>query len=198
MTTKFEENLMDTVNDFSHFVDDVADLKGVPEDAVQAALEAASGDGKTGYKFTLHFPSYMPVLQYCENRPLRELLYRAYATRASEFGKAELDNTPLISDILKLRREAATLLGYKNYAEMSLATKMADAPTDVITFLDNLAQRAKPFAQRDMQELTEYAAALGIEDMQAWDVAFVSENCVKRSMLFQIKRSNNTSLKRKF
>jgi oligopeptidase A len=106
---------------------------------------------------------------------LRELLYRAYATRASEFGKADWDNTPLIAEILKLRRESATLLGYKNYAEMSLATKMADAPSDVITFLDNLAQRAKPFATRDMQELTDYANKLGISDMQAWDVAFVSE-----------------------
>ncbi len=184
ITTKFEENLMDTVNDFAHFVEDVAELKGVPEDAMQAAQEAASSDGKSGYKFTLHFPSYMPVLQYCENRELRELLYRAYATRASEFGKSELDNTPLISEILKLRREAATLLGYKNYAEMSLATKMADAPADVIQFLDNLAGRAKPFAERDMQELTDYAKQLGINEMHAWDVAFVSEKLREEKYAF--------------
>ena len=175
LTTKFEENLMDTVNDFAHFVDDVSELKGLPEDALQAAQEAASRDGKTGYKFTLHFPSYMPILQYGENRALRETLYRAYATRASEFGKAEWDNTPLMRDILKLRQEAAQLLGFNNYAEMSLATKMADTPAEVTQFLDNLAARAKPFAQRDMQELTEYAAKLGITDMQAWDVGFVSE-----------------------
>jgi oligopeptidase A len=175
VTTKFEENLMDTVNDYAHFVEDISALKGLPEDAIQAAQEAAKTDGKTGYKFTLHFPSYMPVLQYCENRELRELLYRAYATRASEFGKAEWDNTPLISEILKLRLEAAKMLGYKNYAEMSLATKMADSPTDVAKFLDNLAQRAKPFAQKDMQELTAYAKKLSIQDMQAWDVAYVSE-----------------------
>ena len=175
VTTKFEENLMDTVNDYAHFVEDISVLKGLPEDAIQAAQEAAKTDGKTGYKFTLHFPSYMPVLQYCENRELRELLYRAYATRASEFGKAEWDNTALISEILKLRLEAAKMLGYKNYAEMSLATKMADSPTDVAKFLDNLAQRAKPFAQKDMQELTDYAKKLGIQDMQAWDVAYVSE-----------------------
>lgn len=184
ITTKFEENLMDTVNDFSHFVEDITELKGVPEDAIQASQEAASGDGKTGYKFTLHFPSYMPVLQYCQNRSLRELLYRAYATRASEFGKADWDNTPLISEILTLRRETATLLAYKNYAEMSLATKMADAPSDVITFLDNLAQRAKPFAKRDMQELTEYAAKLDINDMQAWDVAYVSEKLREEKYAF--------------
>ena len=175
---------MDTVNDFAHFVEDIAELRGLPEDALQAAQEAASGDGKTGYKFTLHFPSYMPVLQYCENRALRELLYRAYATRASEFGKADWDNTPLISEILKLRQESATLLSYKNYAEMSLATKMADASTEVITFLDNLAQRAKPFAKGDMQELTEYASKLGITDMQAWDVAFVSEKLREEKYAF--------------
>jgi len=184
LTTKFEENLMDTVNDYAHFVEDVSALTGMPEDAIQAAQDAAKQDGKSGYKFTLHFPSYMPVLQYCEHRPLRELLYRAYATRASEFGKKDWDNTPLISEILKLRLEASKLLGYKNYAEMSLATKMADSPADVTAFLDNLAQRAKPFAQRDMQELTEYAATLGIQDMQAWDVAYVSEKLREEKYAF--------------
>lgn len=184
ITTKFEENLMDTVNDFAHFVENINELKGVPEDTLQAAQEAASADGKTGYKFTLHFPSYMPVLQYCENRELRELLYRAYATRASEFGKADWDNTPLISEILKLRQESANLLSYKNYAEMSLATKMADAPIEVISFLDNLAQRAKPFAKSDMQELTKYASKLGITDLQAWDVAFVSEKLREEKYAF--------------
>ena len=152
--------------------------------AIQAAQEAAQADGKTGYKFTLHFPSYMPVLQYGEKRELRELLYRAYATRASEFGKTEWDNTNLISEILKLRLEAAKLLGFKNYAEMSLATKMADTPKEVIAFLDNLAQRAKPFAQQDMKELTEYAKKLSINDMQAWDVAFVSEKLREEKYAF--------------
>ena len=175
ITTKFEENLLDTVNDFAYFVLDISELKGTPEDVIQAAQEAASAEAKEGYKFTLHFPSYMPVLQYCENRNLRELLYRAYATRASEFGKSDWDNTPLIKEILKLRREAAQLLGYKSYAEMSLATKMADTPAEVTSFLDGLAQRAKPFARSDMQELTQYASKLGINEMQAWDIAFVSE-----------------------
>ncbi|NCA27172.1 MAG: oligopeptidase A, partial [Methylophilaceae bacterium] len=184
ITTKFEENLMDTVNDYAHFVEDISQLKGLPEDAIQAAQEAAQADKKTGYKFTLHFPSYMPVLQYAENRALRELLYRAYATRASEFGKHAWDNTPLIKDILKLRLEAAKLLGYKNYAQMSLATKMADSPTDVEEFLNNLAQRAKPFAERDMQELNEYAIKLGITDMQAWDVAYVSEKLREEKYAF--------------
>ena len=175
ITTKFEENLLDTTNDYGLLIETAEELKGVPEDVLQAAQEAAKADDKTGYKITLHYPSYMPVLQYGENRALREQLYRAYATRASEFGKPEWDNTALISAILKLRLEAAQLLGYKNYAEVSLASKMADTPAQVTEFLDNLAQRAKPFAKRDMQELSEYAAKLGITDLQAWDVAYVSE-----------------------
>jgi len=189
LTTKFEENLMDTTNDFALFVATADELKGVPEDVLQAAQEAARADDKAdknnaGYKFTLHYPSYMPVLQYGENRSLREQLYRAYATRASEFGKTEWDNTPLIGAILKLRLEAAQMLGYNNYAEVSLASKMADTPVQVIEFLDNLAQRAKPFAKKDMHELTDYAAKLGINDMQAWDVAFVSEKLREEKYAF--------------
>ena len=184
LAAKFEENLLDTTNDFAHYVEDAAELKGLPEDALQAAEAAAKADGKTGYKFTLHFPSYMPVLQYADNRALRELLYRAYATRASEFGKPEWDNTGLIKDILQLKREAAQLLGYRNYAEMSLATKMADSPQQVVEFLDTLARRAKPFAERDMQELTDYAKKLGIADMQAWDVAYVSEKLREEKYAF--------------
>ncbi len=173
--SKFEENIMDNTNDFKHIVENIADLAGLPEDAIEAAKEAAKSDGKEGYQFSLHFPSYMPVLQYADNRALRETLYRAYATRASELSKPEWDNTSLISDILKLKREEAQLLGFSNFAELSLATKMADSPQQVTEFLNTLAKRAKPYAQQDMQELTAYAAKLGINDMQAWDVAYVSE-----------------------
>ena len=179
--SKFEENILDNTNDFAHYVADVADLAGIPADAIEAAAEAAKEAGKTGYKFSLQFPSYMPVLQYGENRALRETLYRAYATRASEFSKPDengnikWDNTNLISDILKLKKEEAQTLGFKNYAELSLATKMADTPAQVTEFLDTLAKRAKPYAERDMQELTAYAKKLGIEDMQSWDVGYVSE-----------------------
>ena len=173
--SKFEENIMDNTNDFAHYVEDVADLVGLPADSIEAALEAAKAEGKAGYKFSLHFPSYLPVLQYGENRALRETLYRAYATRASEFSKTEWDNTHLISDILKLKKEEAQTLGFNNYAELSLATKMADSPKQVTEFLDTLAKRAKPYAERDMQELTAYAKKLGIEDMQSWDVGYVSE-----------------------
>ncbi len=179
--SKFEENILDHTNDFKHLVTDAADLGGLPEDALQAAAEAAKEEGKQGYLFTLHFPSYMPVMQYCENRGLRETLYRAYVTRASEFsppdehGKPKWDNTHLIADLLKLKQEEASLLGFNNYAELSLATKMADTPAQVIDFLDTLAKRAKPYAEKDMAELKAYAEKLGFTDMQAWDVPYISE-----------------------
>ncbi|MGV3582785.1 MAG: M3 family metallopeptidase [Methylophilus sp.] len=182
--SKFEENIMDNTNDFAHYVENVDELAGIPPDAVEAAASAAKEAGKTGYKFSLHFPSYMPVLQYADNRELREILYRAYATRASEFGKTEWDNTKLISDILKLKQEEAKMLGFKNYAELSLATKMADTPAQVTEFLDTLAKRAKPYAERDMQELSDYAKKLGINDMQAWDVAYVSEKLREEKYAF--------------
>lgn len=182
--SKFEENIMDNTNDFAHYVENIDELAGIPQDAIEAAASAAKEAGKTGYKFSLHFPSYMPVLQYADNRELREILYRAYATRASEFGKTEWDNTKLISDILKLKQEEAKMLGFKNYAELSLATKMADTPAQVTEFLDTLAKRAKPYAERDMQELSDYAKKLGINDMQAWDVAYVSEKLREEKYAF--------------
>ena len=176
LSSKFEENLMDTTNDFSLIIEDIDKLKGIPQDVLLAAADAARQEDKTGWKFTLHFPSYMPVLQYADNRELRETFYRAYATRASEFGKPEWDNTALIKDILKLRKEAAHLLGYQDYAALSLATKMADSTAQVVEFLDTLAQRAKPFAERDMQELRDYAKQkLDLPELAAWDIAYASE-----------------------
>jgi oligopeptidase A len=175
LSSKFEENVLDNTNDYALYVHDAASLKGIPPDVLEAAANAAKAEDKTGWKFTLHFPSYLPVLQYADNRELRETLYRAYATRASEFSKPEWDNTPIIAQILKLRHEAAQLLGFDNYAELSVATKMADSAQHVKTFLQDLAAKAKPFALRDKIELEEYAAKLGITDMQAWDVSYVSE-----------------------
>jgi oligopeptidase A len=184
LSSKFEENIMDNTSDFTHLVVDVNDLAGLPADAIEAAAEAATAAGKTGYLFSLHFPSYLPVMQYAENRALRELLYRAYATRASELSKPEWDNTGLISDILKLKKEEANMLGFKNFAELSLATKMADTPTQVAEFLNTLAQRAKPYAERDMEELLAYASKLDLADMQAWDVGFVSEKLRQEKYAF--------------
>lgn len=182
--SKFEENIMDNTNDFKHSVESISDLTGLPDDVIEAATEAAKKEGKAGYLFTLHFPSYMPVLQYANNRALRETMYRAYATRASEFSKPEWDNTALIRDILKLKQEEAQMLGFNNYAELSLATKMAESPKQVTEFLDTLAKRAKPYAERDMQELEAYAKKLGIDVMQAWDVAYVSEKLREEKYAF--------------
>jgi oligopeptidase A len=185
LSAKFEENLLDTTNAYALFIDSADELKGVPPDALEAARQAARQDAKSGWKFTLHFPSYMPLLQYADNRGLRETLYRAYATRASEFGKPGWDNTPFIASILKLRREAAQLLGYANYAEVSLATKMAQAPAQVTDFLQTLAVRAKPFAERDMQELQAYAAdQFDLMELQAWDIAYVSEKLREEKYAF--------------
>lgn len=184
LSSKFEENVLDTTNDYALYVEDASTLKGIPEDVVQVAKEAATADKKSGWKFTLHFPSYLPVLQYAENRPLRETLYRSYATRASEFGKPEWDNTPIIAQILKLRLEAAQLLGFDNYAELSVATKMAESAQHVEDFLQDLAARAKPYALKDKAELGDYAQKLGIMDMQAWDVAYVSEKLREEKYAF--------------
>lgn len=182
--SKFEENILDNTNYFKHLVINKADLAGIPEDALQAAEEAAKAENKEGWLFTLHFPSYMPVLQYAENRALRETMYRAYATRASEFSKPEWDNTGLIKEILALKKEEAKLLGFNNYAELSLATKMADTPKQVTDFLDTLAKRAKPYAEKDVAELKEYAKKLGLADLQAWDVAYVSEKLREEKYAF--------------
>jgi oligopeptidase A len=158
-------------------VENEAETSGLPADDLQAAREGASSAGKQGWLFTLKAPSYLAVMQYAHHRPLRERMYRAYSTRASEQGGAQFDNTPLLADILKLRAEEAALLGFANYAELSLATKMADTPAQVMQFLRELARRARPFAERDLQELRDFAQAkLDIADLQAWDIAYASEH----------------------
>ena len=177
---KFSENLLDATNAYSIVVGEDR-IRGIPDDVLQAAREAAAKDpkqtdGQPRWKFTLHAPSYMPVMQYAEDRNLRETLYRESATRASEFGKPEWDNAPLIARIVVLRRELAHLLGFKNYAEYSLVPKMARSPAEVLEFLDDLARRARPYAEQDVEELRDYArSALGIESLEAWDVAYASE-----------------------
>jgi oligopeptidase A len=181
LATRFAENVLDATNAFALYIDDATQLAGVPADALQMYREAAAADGKQGYKLTLQFPSYMPAMQYAEDRALRARLHRAYYTRASEFGPPEWDNTALMLELLQLRREAAKLLGFANYAELSLATKMASTPAEVLDFLRDLARRSRPYAERDMAELREFAAAeLGIADLQAWDIPYASEKLRQR------------------
>ena len=176
LSTRFSENLLDATNAFALYVEDESELDGIPADLAQAARAAAEKDGKSGWKFSLQAPSYVPFMQYCARRALRQQMYRAYVTRASEFGKPELDNTPLITQILRLRREAAQLLGYANHAEVSLVPKMAQTPQQVLDFLEDLATRARPFARKDYAELCEFAAAeLGLAQLESWDLAYASE-----------------------
>ncbi len=179
LSSKFNDNLLDATNAFSLFIEDAETVAGIPADVLQTARELAAADSKTGWKFTLHMPSYLPVLQYADNRDFREKMYRAYATRASEFDDQagpDKDNMPLINKILALRQEASQMLGYENYAEVSLATKMATSPQQVLDFLRKLAAKAKPYAEQDLQALRQFAAEkLGLAELEAWDLAYVSE-----------------------
>ncbi len=176
LSSKFSDNVLDATNAFAHFATSEQELLGLPEDVVTAARAAAEADGKPGWKFTLHMPSYLPVLQYADHRPLREAMYRGYATRASELGDPALDNTPVMNEILRLRREEAQLLGYRTFAEVSLVPKMADTPAQVLGFLHDLATRARPFAERDLADLRAFARdELGLDSLDAWDYAWASE-----------------------
>jgi oligopeptidase A len=176
LEAKFSENLLDATNAFSLLIADRGELLGLPEDVLESAKEAAHKDAQEGWKFTLQAPSYGPMMQYAENRGLRERFYRAHVTRASEFGNPEFDNTSIIVRELRLRKEAARLLGYKSFAEYSLVPKMAESPEAALHFLNDLAARALPQAHRDYAELEEFARLeLGLEELRAWDVSFASE-----------------------
>ncbi|MDP1558597.1 MAG: M3 family metallopeptidase [Nitrosomonas sp.] len=188
LSSKFSDNLLDSTNEFALRVENIDELSGIPEDVLQTAKEAASKDAAfdaiPGWKFTLQMPSYLPVLQHADNRPLREKMYRAYATRASELNSdasvddngGEWNNAPLINSILKLRKEEAQLLGFDSYADVSLATKMATTPHQVLNFLGELAAKARPHAERDLQEMQQFATEkLNLNKLEAWDLAYVSE-----------------------
>ena len=179
----FSDHVLDATDRFVHLITKTEELAGLPEDVVAAAADTASQKNLKGWAFTLHFPSYYPVLQYSENRELRRLMYEAYVTRASELapkyadGKIDWDNTQNMLDQLRLRDEEARMLGFANYAALSLAPKMANTVEEVDLFLTNFAEKSKPFAQRDWDELNAFAKTeLGITDgLQAWDVPFASE-----------------------
>ena len=185
LAAKFSENVLDATNAYALYIEDDKRLAGIPPDVIQAARAAAEKDAKPGFKFTLHMPSYWPVMQYAEDRALRETLYRESATRASEFGKPEWDNTELIARTLALREEDARMLGYGSYADVSLVPKMAQSPAQVLEFLRDLARRARPFAERDLAELREFAKTeLGLERLEFWDLAYASEKLRARRYAF--------------
>lgn len=173
---KFSENVLDAIDAWSLLVEDESRLAGIPADVRAAARAAAEEDGKPGWKLTLKMPCYLPVMQYAQDRSLREALYRGYGTVASEQGDARYDNSPLIEELLALRAEESGLLGLGTFAALRLQTRMARDAREVTVFLRDLAARAKPFAERDLAELKAYASAeLGLDELQPWDVPFASE-----------------------
>ena len=179
----FSDHVLDATDGFVHLITNKADLAGLPEDAIAAAADTAQQKSLQGWAFTLHFPSYYPVMQYSENRELRRLMYQAYVTRSSDLapeyakGKLAWDNTQNMLEQLRLRDEEARMLGFANYAALSLAPKMANTVDEVDLFLTNFAIKSKPFAQKDWQELCEYAKAeLGfIDGLEPWDIPFAAE-----------------------
>ena len=190
LSTRFSENVLDATNDFKLLVENEAELAGLPDDVKAAARAAAERDGKQGWQFSLHFPSYFPVLQFADNRELREKIYRANATKASEMGAVfseveKWDNTNNIAQLLKLRDEEAKLLDFRSFADVSLEPKMAESPERVIEFLEDLARRARPYAEKDLAELRAFAKyELGIEEMQAWDATYASEKLREKRYAF--------------
>ena len=177
LSAKFSQNVLDATDEYEFWIKDKQHLGGLPADVVSAARSAAKADDEPGWKFTLQMPCYLPVQTYADDRALRETLYHANAVRASELADNDaLDNSALIDRILALRAELAALLGFPSYAAYSLATKMADTPDEVLHFLRDLAARAKPHAQRDRAELETFAREhLGLETVEAWDLAYASE-----------------------
>lgn len=178
LSQKFSENALDATDAYAYYAT-ADELDGVPDDVKAATRAAAEADGKAGHKITLKLPCYLPVMQFGRDRALRERLYRAYATRASDQAvgdAAKFDNTALIREILALRQEEAELLGYPDFATVSLVPKMADSPEQVVIFLRELAAKARPYAQKDLDDMRTFAAAhLGLTEPQAWDWPYIGE-----------------------
>lgn len=175
LSAKFEENLLDSVNAFNLHITSKDILSGLPTNILKSAQLKANENKKKGWLFTLDFPTYIPLMQYADNRQLRQDMYYAYATKASELSNKKLDNTSHINEILKLKLQLANILGFDDYASMSLTTKMAKSSDQIIQFLNNLARKAKPFATKDMHDLEEIGARYNINKIEAWDIAYLSE-----------------------
>ncbi len=184
LSQQFGDHLLDATDAFTVHVHE-ADLAGVPDDVRQSAFDTTQFAGQPAYKLTLQAPCYGPVMQFASHRPLREQLFRANSTRASELGPAALDNTAGMQEALALRAEEAALLGYPSYAHLALVGKMARTPEEVLAFVRDLAQRARPFAERELATLRNFAATeLGLPDLQAWDRAYASEKLKEKLFAF--------------
>lgn len=178
LSSAFSNNLLDATMGWSKLITDVSLLAGMPDSALAAAKAKADAKGEQGWLLTLDIPSYLPVMTYCENRELRYEVFYAYSTRASDEGPnaGKWDNTPLMEEILALRHEVAQLLGFKTYADESLATKMAENPEQVLDFLNDLATRAKPAAEKELVQLRQFAEKeYGVTELEPWDISFYSE-----------------------
>jgi len=177
LTSRYEENLLDATNDWSKLIKKKAGLAGLPESALQQAKQTAEMEGEKGWMLTLQFPSYLAVMTYADDRQLRADMYKAFSTRASELGAdANWDNTQIMDSLIALRHKKAQLLGFNNYAELSLATKMADTPEQVTDFLEELAEKSLPQAKQDLADLTAFTTEhYGINKLFAWDIGYFSE-----------------------
>ena len=178
LSQKFSENSLDATDAFACYATD-DEVAGIPQDVLQTARAQAEAEGKAGYRFSLKMPSYLPVMQFADNSALREKLYKAYTTRASDQAPPEFsqfDNSAVMQEILALRQEESRLLGYRNFGEVSVVAKMAKSPEEVVTFLRDLARRARPYAEKDIADLRAFAAeSLGQTDPQPWDYAYIGE-----------------------
>ncbi|MDA8520875.1 M3 family metallopeptidase [Acidovorax sp. NCPPB 4044] len=187
LSQKFSENALDATDAFAYYARE-DELSGLPDDVKQAARSAAQAEGKEGYKLTLKMPCYLPVMQFARSSALRETLYRAYVTRASDQAEGDarrFDNSALIREILALRQEESRLLGYANFGEVSVVAKMADSPREVVDFLRDLARRARPYAEKDVADLRTFAAQhLGLPDPQSWDWPYISEKLKEERYAF--------------
>ncbi len=178
LSQKFSENALDATDAFAYYATD-SEVGGIPADVLQTARAQAEAEGKAGYKLTLKMPCYLPVMQFADSSALREILYKAYTTRASDQAAPEFsrfDNSAVMQEILALRQEEAKLLGYRNFGEVSVVAKMAKSPDEVITFLRDLARRARPYGEKDVADLRAFAAeTLGLSNPQPWDFAYIGE-----------------------
>ena len=183
LTTEFSDNVLDATNAWEKLLPDAASLDGMPESAIAAAKQRADAKGQNGYLVNLEFPSYMAVMMFANNRKLREEMYTAFCTRASDSGPhaGTFDNSENMAEILRLRAEKASLLGYDSYAHLSVVPKMVDSPEQVLNFLDDLAERAVPQARQEYAALVEFASdSLGLNNLQAWDIAYASDRLKKQ------------------
>ncbi len=178
LSSQFSDNLLDATNAWTKLVKDEKEVSGLPESSLILAEQAAEKEQKRGWLFNLEIPCYMAVMTYADNRDLRKEMYEAYFTRASDQGPdaGKWDNSDIMEQILQLRHEKAQLLGFQNYAELSLAVKMANTPDQVVSFLNDLAERSLPYARKDLDELRYFAEKqYGLKTLEAWDLGYFSE-----------------------